>query len=76
VERDGNSGLSTRWGGSSHRTSAVDQALSVVRVCAEWCQALISEDKVGQQVTLKILRDSQTMNVQVTLSNRPQNIAY
>jgi len=39
-------------------------------------QAMISEDKVGQQVTLKILRGSQTMNVQVTLGNRPQNVAY
>ncbi len=39
-------------------------------------QTLISEDKVGQQVTLKILRGSQTMNVQVTLGNRPQNIKY
>ena len=39
-------------------------------------QSLISKDKVGQQVTLKILRGSQTMNTQVTLSNRPQNMAY
>lgn len=39
-------------------------------------QALISKDKVGEQVTLKILRGSQTMNTQVTLSNRPQNMAY
>ncbi len=39
-------------------------------------QALISKDKVNQQVNLKILRGSQTMNVQVTLVNRPQNIAY
>ena len=37
-------------------------------------QALISKDKVAQQVTLKILRGSQTMNVQVTLGNRPQHI--
>ena len=39
-------------------------------------QALISKDKVAQQVTLKILRGSQTMNVQVTLGNRPQHIDY
>ena len=39
-------------------------------------QTVISKDKVGQQVNLKILRGSQTMNVQVTLVNRPQNIAY
>jgi S1-C subfamily serine protease len=39
-------------------------------------QALISKDKVGQQVSLKILRGSQTMNMQVTLGNRPQDMAY
>jgi S1-C subfamily serine protease len=39
-------------------------------------QALVSNDKVGQRVTLKILRGSQTMTVQVTLGNRPHNIAY
>ena len=37
-------------------------------------QTQISSDKVGQQVTLKILRGSQTMNIQVTLGNRPQNL--
>ena len=39
-------------------------------------EAMISKDKVGQQITLKILRGSQPMNVQVTLANRPQNVAY
>jgi S1-C subfamily serine protease len=36
-------------------------------------QALISKDKVGQQVSLKILRGSRSMNIPVALGNRPQN---
>jgi len=39
-------------------------------------QALISKDKVGQRVTLKILRGSQTMNLQVTLGNLPHDLAH
>jgi S1-C subfamily serine protease len=37
-------------------------------------QTMISNDRVGQQVSVKILRGSQTMTVQVTLGNRPQNL--
>lgn len=36
-------------------------------------QRMISNDRVGQQVTLKVVRDSNTMSVQVTLGNRPQS---
>jgi S1-C subfamily serine protease len=39
-------------------------------------QRQISKEKVGQRVTLRIFRGSQTMNVPVTLGNRPRNIAY
>ena len=39
-------------------------------------QRQISKDRVGQRVTLRIFRGSQTMNVPVTLGNRPRNIAY